>query len=248
MIFGFGKKRPLPTFKERVAEFWRWYPQVAERFFQEIERGQCQSLTAEVVGYVEKTMPSLGWVFGPGENGGHSFTVTGEGVVAKQLLAEYWRSQAPAIPRWTFYASRQASSADQLKNMAINLNETEKVDTQNFLIKTHVDEESQSIDIVAWHPSLQSVPPDHHYQILFLLLDEALGEFGTEMWLGGIKVEPFSVDPKTITLDAVSRPDRKSEQVLSMDQTLTAGSVQGVPNYRTEQFTSRRHALWLDVC
>lgn len=200
MVLGlFEKKRPQPTFKERVDEFWRWYPQVADRFYQAIEQGLCVSLAPEVSKFVDKTLP-LAWVFGPGENGGHSFTMSGEGVVVKQLLAEYWLSQAPQIPRWTFHASRQPASFGQLKNFAISVNEGEQVDTERFLIKTSVDEERQKIDIVAWHPSLQVVPPDDHYQILFLLLDEALGEFGTEMWLGEIAVEKFDPQPGTITL------------------------------------------------
>ncbi len=200
MVFGFGKKRPQPTFKERVAEFWQWYPQVASRFYQMIEQGRSESLASEVSKEVERILPHMYWVFGPGENGGHSFTVTGEGQIAKQLLAEYWRSQAPQIPGWTFYASRQPSNADQLKGLTIAFEGGERVDTERFLIKTTVDEKNQVISIVAWHPSLPLVPPDHHFQILFLLLDEALGEFGTEMWLGEIKVEPFAAEPNTITL------------------------------------------------
>ena len=203
MVFGFGKKPPQPTFKARVAEFWQWYPQVADRFYQTIEQGRCEALAPEVSKFMDKMLPNLAWVFGPGENGGHSFTLSGEGQVVKQLLAEYWLTQAPQISRWTFYASRQPSEADRLKDLAIAVGGGEQVDTQNFFIKTTVNEEAQLIDIAAWHPSLKQVPPDHHYQILFLLLDEALGEFGTETWLGEIKVQPLAAEPGTITLDAL---------------------------------------------
>lgn len=79
MIFGFGKRHPDKSFKQRVTEFWQWYPQVAERFFETIERGQCQSLAKEVGDFMDRTLPGLAWVFGPGEQGGHSFTVSGEG-------------------------------------------------------------------------------------------------------------------------------------------------------------------------
>lgn len=209
MVFGFGKKKPQPTFKENVAEFWRWFPQVADRFYQTIESGQCESLAPEVSKVCDKLLPHLAWVFGPGENGGHSFTVSGEGKFVKQLLAEFWHSQASQIPRWTFYASRQPGKMD---GIAIAVGGGESVDTDNFLVKTSVNEEHQVIDIVAWHPALQNVPADHHYQILFLLLDEALGEFGTEMWLGEIEVEPISAAPGTITLAALPAMIEKASE------------------------------------
>lgn len=200
MVFGFGKKKPQPTFKENVAEFWRWFPQVADRFYQTIEQGKCESLMSEVSKVADRLLPQMGWEFGPGENGGHSFTLSGEGQLVKQILEEYWRSQAPQIPRWIFHASRQPG---EMVGIAMEVEGGESVDTENFLVKTSVNEEHQVIDIVAWHPALQNVPADHHYQILFLLLDEALGEFGTEMWLGEIKVEPISAAPGTITLAAL---------------------------------------------
>ncbi|QDT11249.1 hypothetical protein [Planctomycetes bacterium K23_9] len=185
------------TFKEGVTEFWDWYEQVAQRFYETIESGQCESLTNETVDFMEIHLPAMSWVFGPGENGGHSFTLSGEGVLPKQLLAQYWQSRAKEIPGWTFYGSRQSCSVDDLKSMAIAVTDQEQVDSETFLIQTDVDDEEQLIDIVAWHPALAIVPQEHHYQILFLLLDEALGEFGTQNWLGEIKIQPIDEGVET---------------------------------------------------
>ena len=121
MVFKFLKKRPQLTFKNRVTEFWEWYSGVAERFFETIEDGRCADLTDEVAAFMNKTLPGMAWVFGPGEKGGHSFTVSGEGNLAKQFLAEYWHSRAPDIPTWTFYASRQPSPPERLIDFAIRV-------------------------------------------------------------------------------------------------------------------------------
>ncbi len=128
---------------------------------------------------------------------GHSFTLSGQGELAKQLLADYWCSQAPDIRHWSFYGSRQPTAAEDLKGVAIQIGGEEQVDVERFALRTTVDDESQCIDIVAWHPALQHVPEEHHLQILFLLLDESLGEFGTQMWLGTVAVEPFEADEKS---------------------------------------------------
>ncbi len=188
------------TFKAGVTEFWDWYEVVAQRFFDTIEQGQCESLTDETVDFMDTHLPAMSWVFGPGENDGHSFTLTGEGIVPKQLLAKYWLSRAKEIPGWTFYASRQPSSHGELQAMAISVSDQQQVDSDSFMLQTNVDDEEKVIDIVAWHPALEIVPQEHHYQILFLLLDEALGEFGTQNWLGEIKIQPIDEGAETKSL------------------------------------------------
>ncbi|MEL7496777.1 MAG: hypothetical protein AAFN77_04160 [Planctomycetota bacterium] len=189
------------TFKARVAKFWEWYTSVADRFYNVIESGDCPSLAEEVSEQTSALLPGLSWVFGPGENGvGHSFTITGEGEVGKQLLARYWHQQAPELPNWTFYGSRQPSPPERLSDIAIQVGEQEEVDVENFLVQTDVDEENQIIHIVAWHPNLELVPEEHHMQILFLLLDEAMGEFGTQTWIGRIEAKPFEPNERTRSL------------------------------------------------
>lgn len=182
----------VETFRERVEVFWRWFPEVSDRFFQTIESGKCADLAGEVSAFMGNTMPGLAWVFGPGENGGHSFTVSGEGMVAKQLLAEYWLSREVPSRGWTFYQSRQPNR--QLENIAIEIRGLGRVDTESMLIQTTVDEEQEVLDIVAWHPLFADLPDEHHAQLLFLLLDETLGEFGTQTWLGGIDIDKIEAD------------------------------------------------------
>lgn len=187
------------TFKERVELFWNWYADVAPRFFQTIEDGQCTSLVGEVSEFMGETMPGLAWVFGPGDDGGHSFTVSGEGMVAKQLLAEYWLSQSVELSGWTFYESRQANR--ELQEVAIQIEGLGRVDAENYLIRTKVDAERETLDIVAWHALYERLADDNHIQLLFLLLDEALGEFGTQTWIGDIdigKITPEEHDGRTV--------------------------------------------------
>jgi hypothetical protein len=193
----YQNKSSQMNFKDRVTRFWEWFAEVADRYHQTIDEGDCEQLTGEISEFMQQVMPRLSWAFGPGSGEGHSFTLSGEGQLPKQLLSEYWLSRAPDIPGWTFYASRQRTPIAALKEIAIELDEQEQVDVESFVLKTSVDEESQAIDIVAWHPALQNVPAEHHLNILFLLLDEALGEFGTQMWLGDIKVAPVTPDEKT---------------------------------------------------
>jgi hypothetical protein len=235
---GFGTTSCGTTFKDRVTRFWDWYVGAADRFFDTIEGGRCQDLTVEVAEFMRNTLPYLGWVFGPGKDGGHSFTLTGEGHVAKQLLAEYWQSRAVEIPNWTFFGSRQPSAAEKLKTIEIALGEQESINVAAVMLKTAVDEESKTIDLVAWHPALERVPEEHHYQILFLLLDEVLGEFGTQTWLGNIAIE--SIAPQETNKRLIDLPDF-IEEVSNYYQWNKCPPLQSYAVYKvSEQMTSRR--------
>lgn len=189
------------SFKEGVEAFWSWFPTVAERFFETIERGACGELTDETVDFMSRHLPGMAWAFGPGENDGHSFTVSGEGFLPKQLLAEAWQSSRVEVDGWTFYASRQPSPEEQLGDLAITIGEDERIDMDSLLVQTNVDEENEKIDLTAWHSAYEHLPEADQYQILFLLLDETLGEFGTQTWIGGIEVNPLTEDqPHTRSL------------------------------------------------
>lgn len=232
MVFGFGKKKPQgDTFKKRVTDFWEWYPQNADRLFDMIESGS-NGIAEFMSKFMEQTMPGLAWVFGPGEPGGHSFTVSGEGVVPKQLLAEYWHSRARQIPRWTFHASRQATPPDRLDGFSIGMRGGDPIDVVNLQVQPTANADAEAIDIVAWHPAFEKLPEQEQYHILFLLLDEALGEFGTEMWLGEIKVAPFVSDKATIKL---SQLPEKIAQVNAYYQWEKVLPIHGYSLYEVKQ-------------
>jgi hypothetical protein len=141
---------------------------------------------------VRPKIGGLSWVFGPGKQDGRlSFTVTGEGQTARQLLSNFWLTQAVDIPGWEFYCSRQASSLEQLANSTIDV-AGQSVDANSLMVATDVDEENETVNIKAWHPAFEAVEDMGRFQILYLLLDEALGEYGTQTKLGSIEFKDES--------------------------------------------------------
>src|SRR5581483_11003377 len=190
MFSFFKRKAAVPaenTFKTRVEQFWSWYAEVSPRFFQVIEDKQCSSLAPEVSGKVDELIPGFAWVFGPGANGkGHSFTLSGEGNLHRQLLAIYWRERAPTLPGWTFYASRQPGS---ISGMGLNIGDL-KFNPIEFWLTPFVDRDEEKVDITVWHPLFDVMEERQRWTVLFLFLDEVLGEYGTQQWIGEIKLSP----------------------------------------------------------
>ena len=177
------------TFREGVMEFWKWFPTVAKQYAELLDSQQSEEVVAAVTEKVGDLMPGMCWVFGR-EDSGHSFTLTGEGQLAKQLLAEFWLTRAVDVPGWQFFGSKQPTPVEQADSFAIRVGPDADVDCSGFVVRTDVDEDAERIHIKAWHPTYADLPEEHHMQILFIFLDELLGEFGTQTWIGGIEIEP----------------------------------------------------------
>jgi len=188
MLSLFKSRKPVaaPTFKTRVENFWNWYASAADRFCQTIENKHCADLAKEVSPQTDRLHPNMAWVFGPGADGvGHSLTISGEGVPIFQLLAIECVRRAPALRGWTFYASRQPGKIDDI-TLEVG---GHKFDPKEFWLTPSIDTEAEKIDILIWHPLFAKIKDERaRYQPLFLLLDEALGEFGTSQWIGAINL------------------------------------------------------------
>ena len=187
----FLKKNPLLTpaaeitFKQRVEAFWEWYAGIAGRFYQEIEAGRCSGLADEVSENVDKRLTHFAWVFGPGAEGkGHSFTLTAEANRHRQFLTQYWHSRAPRLSGWTFFPARQPGRLG-----CIVLDESQlRFDPIEFWLTPYVDDQDEEIDLTVWHPLFARMPEKQRWMVLFLFLDEALGEYCTQQRIGEIKL------------------------------------------------------------
>lgn len=172
------------TFKTRVQRFWAWYVQASPRFIRAVEANQCPELEGEVGAMVNEVLPGFAWEFGRGENGDRSFTLSGEGNLHRQLLALYWQSQAPSLPGWTFYPARQPGEIDGTR-MRIG---DQDFNPLEFWLTPSLNREDEKVDLTVWHPRFESMAEQDRWRVLFLFLDEALGEFGTQQWLGEIQL------------------------------------------------------------
>jgi len=199
-MFSIFKKQEPPTFKQRVERFWNWYTEAAPKIYRTIEERKSAGLAAEVSEKVAALGHSFAWVFGPGKGGGHSFTLSGEGVLQYQLLTQYWLSRAPRIEGWTFYAERQPGS---IKGVRMKIGDLD-FDPIEFWLTPMVNAEAEKIDLTVWHPLFDKLPGQNDkLRPLFLFLDEVLGEFGTGQWIGEINLNDKQL-PDSIPLSELS--------------------------------------------
>lgn len=177
---------PSDTCNDRIRRFWAWFQEVGPSYYATIEEGKCGSLTEPTSKKVDEMFTGFAWVYGPGNGGkGHSFTLSGEGDEHRQLLAIHWLSQAPAIEGWSFHASRQPGP---VKGHAIDIHGV-RIDPKEIWVTPSIDEEEESIDLTIWHPLWPQIEKRQQWSIVFLFLDEALGEYGSKWWIGEVRLE-----------------------------------------------------------
>ena len=174
------------TFKTKVQQFWQWYETIAGRLYESFETGGFMELHQEFSGKLSELMPDFAWVFGPGpaDAGGHSFTLSAGGEPNHQFLTEYWQSQAPKLKGWTFYASRQPGNLSPDAGFEIG---DRNYSFQDVFIATETDEENEKVDLLFFAQDLVDVEDDLKHHVMFLMLDEVLGEYGTGQWLGALE-------------------------------------------------------------
>ena len=184
MINFLNRKKKEPSFKKNVREFWQWFEKNSETLFDNLKKGNSAELADDMIRQVNKLMPGMAWCFGPGnEKDRFSFTLSPEANRNLQFLSTFWLEMAPKIPKWDFFSSRQPSREPE--NFTIAIRDREFSISEMWL-KPQIDEKNQVFDISVWHPHFHEMDDNARFQVLFLWLDEVLGEIGTEQWIGQV--------------------------------------------------------------
>ena len=230
------------TFKQRVEFFWQWFTESADELVRHIDRGHAdleldrtedsasttdgQSEIAQTVNaMMDMWLPDFNYVFGSEAGKGYSFTLSPNGDVDLRFLAEYWLSRAPKIDRWRFYSSRQPGFDGEF-NIEI---EGVNFSSADVRFGVEVDLEKEVVDVVVAHPNFVE-DDDINSQVAFIFLDEALGEVGTEMWVG--KIELAGLESKTpiaiksLATEVVSLASMHQWEKQTPEKTYTGYSVE----------------------
>ena len=184
MINFLNRRKKEVTFKKKVADFWNWFEKNADYLYKSVKQGNSLELTDETIRQVDKLMPGLAWCYGPGKDKSKfSFTLSPEANRSFQFLTRFWLDKAKEIPNWEFYCARQPSSDPS--GHAITIGER-SFEIKEMWLKPEIDNETRMVNISVWHPHFGEMGENDRFQILFLWLDEVLGETGTEQWVGQV--------------------------------------------------------------
>jgi hypothetical protein len=170
-------------------EFWHWFAAHEQElfFFDPSDAPARESLFDKVAAALHKVNPGLTFEFGPPQQR-REFVISAAGVKSNFPAVVSLSNSAPKLDRWQFTAFRPRRWP--LHVIELNGERVDPAEVQFSLL-----DNGKVTGICLFIPGFRAENVDSK-QIGYLLLDEALGEFDVETWVGLIKM--LSPDAQTV--------------------------------------------------
>lgn len=159
--------------------FWIWFQNNDAALF-DFETDQ-EKVFDRLAREMHKVNPDLTFEFGPKKNGQREFVISADGIKAAFPAVEALCSAAPPLPHWKVIKFRPRREPADISYKG--------VDVKASSVKVHMELNGGVADLTAFIPGYSSAEKNSYGVINFLLLDQALGEFDVETYVGGISVE-----------------------------------------------------------
>ncbi len=163
--------------------FWNWFVKNEELLFS-FETNQ-EKIFKALSGELRKIHPNLTFEFGPIVNNGREFVISAGGIKNAFPAVVSLADAAPTLPRWKITKFRPRR--DEIASIRVENTSISPEDVQ-FTIESRKDK----ANIVLFLGEGQNYDENIHANIGFLFLDQILGEYDVEMFVGSIDFRPFS--------------------------------------------------------
>ena len=173
----------------RIATFWEWW--VAEGRAQAVASigGEHKTFAAAIAHRLEP-LGGLEWALAEGDSSEHVLVITAGGDPTRRALARRVLLAGPeADATWSYLDTRPP--APDPEAIVLQLPGSPPIDGQRVSVSARL--EGTRFDVHVHHPAFADLPADQASMLTLLLLDAALGEVDTELWVG--EVSPATVAP-----------------------------------------------------
>lgn len=190
MLQNFFKK------KDKMDSFWHWFTQNADRYYT-LEKNQSQ-LFADLKAELNKIHPDLVFEFSlirPDKK--RELVISADGIKSVFPIVSELINKAPKLVKWEFIAFRQPRKISNIKyeNLDIstdNIFFSYKKDNGKIDVELHIKGFYESAEWTA---------------ATFILLDNIVGEYHTEMSIGSIDKKTLHVDMSDSLLPITLLPE-----------------------------------------
>ncbi len=171
--------------------FWTWFQKNDAALFDfEHDQGRVFDRLAKEM---HKINPNLTFEFGPKKDGQREFVISADGIKTAFPAVEALYATAPPLPHWKVIRFRpRREPADISYN---------NVSVKASSVRVHMEINGRIADLTVFIPGYTAENRDSYTAINYLLLDQALGEFDVETYVGQIRVESSpGIGQKTYSL------------------------------------------------
>jgi hypothetical protein len=173
---------------DAIAAFWSWWAAHRDGLASWVgTRDVVQDDIDAITAHVHAIHPELTWEFGAGRVARHGFALSAAGDASLRVLAETWRAAGPGDdPDFEFHCSKQAMPPEALAQVKLGLGPHELA-FADVAFATEVDEARNRVHVTLHHPIFGQVPEEVRGRVMFIVLDNVLGEDTVASWLGALE-------------------------------------------------------------
>lgn len=165
--------------------FWKWF-QENEAVLFDFEKDQ-ERMFDKLLTQMHRVQPNLTFEFGPKENGRREFIISADGIKEAFPKVESLYASAPALPRWKFVKFRPRREPFDISYAGVNVVAKS--------VRVDAERQGQKADVTVFVPNYSKAQNRAYSAIVFLLLDQALGEYDVETRVGAIEIEDLAEAP-----------------------------------------------------
>ena len=192
-LFRRGSDRPsarAPQGNDEITAFWEWWTSEGRAAAERSVSGELPSEEfATLMGARVHALGDLAWELSPGETSLHVLMISAEGDPALRPLARRLVLAAPAPDTaWSYVDARPAAAEPEGIMLGAD---GALVDFDRVRVAARL--QGTKFDVTVHHPAYVELSEEARLRMTMLALDAALGEIGTELWLGEIR--PSEVAP-----------------------------------------------------
>jgi hypothetical protein len=224
---------------DAISAFWAYWAEHAARIAAVFDAKQPlpQDLIESLRERVDALSPGLAWEFGKGRRSRHHFCISSGGDPEGRVVIERWLAKAPPPNDvWELYPARQPSVA---LGMVLHY-EGHEVDFDRMRCELEEDEGRARVGVTVHHPAFVEMEEEQRRQVVFLALDNALGEDDVERWLSYVEASVETTD-SPITLSGLRERVREFAGRCKEDKwAILRGEIEGRQVFVTANRTLKR--------
>ena len=168
-------------------KFWNWFCKNSQMIY-DFESNQ-EVIFDKIQEQLYKINSNLTFEISSVKNGKRDFVISADGILEAFPFVEKLYTARPELKEWNFIKFRPRRKIDN--SIKIGNKELHPADIKFMFIK---DDSDGKIGIVIFMNGYNENEIEVYDQIGFLFLDEALGEYDTETYIGNIILQGFDSD------------------------------------------------------
>lgn len=170
---------------EKITAFWDAWPDLRPAVEADLDEGTYGDGTEQLTAAVEAIHEELEWEVRDGETAVNALCLSSGDPRVRHIAQRWVEAAPPPDATWEFHPARTPSGPEVFEIDGLDIDPT---DAEFF---AELDPDAETLSVVVSHTEFRGLDDANRFQATFRMIDDLLGEDGTEMWIGSVDATPI---------------------------------------------------------